>query len=98
MASADSQACAAPLPTPDAIRGWDVAEVAKWALTIRSVDTGDAAILFNNKITGEDLLDHVTEEKLERWGMPGGPAGRIMSALAAAVNPAETAVPASMGE
>jgi hypothetical protein len=98
MASAsESQAGAAPLPTPDAIRSWGVAEVAKWASTIRSIDAGDAAILVKNKITGEDLLDRVTEEKLERWGMPGGPAGRIMSALAA-VKPAEAAVPARMGE
>ena len=48
-------------------------------------------------LTGEDLLDHVTEEKLKRLGMPGGPAWRISSALAA-INPVEAAMPSSMGE
>ena len=98
MASAsESQAGAAPLPTPDAMRGWGIAEVAKWALTIRGITFDHADILFKNEVTGEDLLDHVTEEKLKRLGMPGGPAWRISSALAA-INPVEAAMPSSMGE
>ena len=96
-AASESEAGAAPLTTPDAIRSWSVADVAKWVVKIHSITSAHADILFKNEITGEDLLDHVTEEKLERWGMPGGPAGRIMSALAA-VKSAESAVPASMGE
>jgi hypothetical protein len=79
------------------MRGRGIAEVAEWALTICGITSTHTDILVNNEITGEDLLDRVTEEKLERWGMPGGPAGRIMSALAA-VKLAEAAVPASMGE
>ena len=88
---------APPLPTPDAMRCWGVADVAKWALTIRGIDADDAAILVKNKITGGDLLDRVTEEKLVSVGMPLGPAGRIMSALAA-INPAVAAVSSSIGE
>lgn len=79
------------------MRGWGVAEVVQWALTIDRLDADDAAILAKNKITGVDLLDRVTAAALERWDMPGGPAGRIMGALAA-VKTAEAAVPGSMGE
>lgn len=87
-----------PTPTPNTIRSWGAAEVAKWALTIRSIDDADAAILEKNKITGEDLLDRVTKADLVAVGMSLGPAGRRMSALAA-VKPVEApVVPASTGE
>ena len=85
------------MPTPSDVRSWGVSEVAKWALAIRSIDADDAAILVTNKITGEDLLDRVTKADLLAVGMPLGPAGRIMTVLAA-INPVEVAVPASMGE
>ena len=87
-----------PAPTPDTIRSWGAAEVAKWALTIRSIDYADAAILAKNKITGEDLLDRVTKADLVAVGMPLGPAGRIMSALAAAQSVEAPVVPTCMGE
>jgi hypothetical protein len=80
------------------MRGWSTEEVAKWALTIDGITTTDTAILLNNKIRGVDLLERVTEDKLVRmYMMPGGPAGCIMSALAA-IKSVEAAVPASMGE
>ena len=85
------------MPTPSDVRSWGVSEVAKWALAIRSIDADDAAILVTNKITGEDLLDRVTKADLLAVGMALGPAGRIMSALAA-INTAEAAVSSSMGE
>ena len=98
MASAsESQAGAAPLPTLAAMRGWGVSEVANWAKTIHDITPQHADILVENEIKGADLLDRVTQADLERWGMAGGPAGRIMSALAAD-KPVEAAVPASMGE
>ena len=99
MANAsESQAGAAPLPTPDTIRSWGVKEVSKWAMLIDGIDAEDAAILVKNKIKGADLLERVTEEKLVLLcKMAVGPAGRIMSALAA-IKSVEAAVPASMGE
>ena len=99
MASAsESQAGASAMPTPCDVRSWGVSEVAEWALAIRSISSIHVNILIKNEITGEDLLDRVTEEKLVvLYKMPGGPAGRIMSALAA-INTAEKAVSSSMGE
>jgi hypothetical protein len=86
-----------PVSMPDAMRGWGVNELALWALAIDGIIADDENILVKNRITGADLLDRVTEEKLERWGMPGGPAGRIMSAVAA-FKSVKVAVPASIGE
>jgi hypothetical protein len=59
MASAsESHAGAAPLPkplpTPDAIRSWGVAEVAQWALTVRSITSDHANVLFKNEIRPRD--------------------------------------------
>lgn len=96
MASAsDVLVAAAPQITPDAMRGWGIAEVVRWALTIRNISSDHANILGKNEITGEDLLDRVTEEKLVSVGMPLGPAGRILSALAA-VKTAEATGPSSV--
>ena len=79
------------------MRSWGVAQVAKWALSIDGVTPVHTDILFQNEITGADMLDRVTEKKLERWGLPGGPAGRIMSALAS-INSAEAVAPVTKGE
>ena len=84
------------LPTPDAMRGWSSTDVQKWALTI-SILPVHANILLDNFITGEDLLEHVTTADLLAVKMPLGPAGRIMSVLAA-IKSVEAAVPSSMGE
>ena len=98
MANAsESQAGAAPLPTPDTIRSWGVKEVSNWAMLIDGIDAEDAAILVKNKIKGADLLERVTTADLLAVKMPLGPALRIMSALAA-IKSVEAAVPASMGE
>jgi len=98
MASAsESQAGASAMPTPCDVRSWGVSEVAEWALAIRSISSIHVNILIKNEITGEDLLDRVTKADLLAVGMALGPAGRIMSALAA-INTAEAAVSSSMGE
>lgn len=86
-----------PLPTPDTIRCWSVNKVAMWALTIDGITSSHTDILLKNEVTGADMLDSVTTEGLERWGMPGGPAGRIMSVLAAS-RPVEAALTSSTGE
>lgn len=54
----------------------------QWSISI-GIDADDAAILVKNKITGADLLDIVTEEKLKELGMPLGPSWRLLSAVAA---------------
>ena len=83
--------------SPEEVRGWDVKAVAAWALTIRGIDAEDVAILLKNKITGEDLLERLSEAKLvDLCKMPGGPAGRIMGALAAIIR-TETVPSASAG-
>jgi len=79
------------------MRSWGVTQVSKWALTIDGVTPIHTDILFHNEITGADMLDRVTGEMLERWGLPGGPAGRIMSALAS-INSADAVVPVNKGE
>ena len=79
--------------TLDVVRGWGIKEVAKWAMTSINIKSEHADILLKNEVTGADLLDHVTEEKLILlYKMPGGPAGRIMSAVAAIK---QAAVPSS---
>ena len=94
------QAGAAPLltdTTPNVMRGWSIKEVATWASANCGIDADDAAILVNNKIKGADLLERVTTADLLAVKMPLGPAGRIMSVLAA-IKSVEAAVPSSMGE
>ena len=41
------------------------------------LDLDDENIIRKEKITGQDFFD-ITEEKLEKWGMPGGPAMRLL--------------------
>ena len=41
------------------------------------LDLDDENIIRKEKITGQDFFD-ITEEKLEKWGMPGGPAMRLV--------------------
>ena len=58
------------------------AAVKAWALQINGFDAEDAEFLVKNKVTGAGLLDGIiTEINLERWGMPGEPAARIMKAV-----------------
>ena len=75
-------AAAAVLPTPEKVCSWCKEDVASWALKL-GLDGDDVAKLVEQKIDGAALLDVVTEEKLERWRMPGGPAGKLINAVAA---------------
>lgn len=65
------------------MRGWGIAEVAQWAASLNGLTSDHADVLFDNEVTGADLLDSVTKDDLLRVGMPLGPTGRIMAALAA---------------
>jgi hypothetical protein len=76
-------AVAAVLPTLEDVRGWVALRVKQWAMTV-GLDDDDAGILAKQKIDGTALLDVVTEEKLiKMYDMPGGPAGKLMNAVAA---------------
>ena len=60
----------------------DSADVKAWALQINGIDAEDADFFVTNKVTGAGLLDGIiTEINLERWGMPGEPAARLMKAV-----------------
>lgn len=50
----------------------------EWAKTI--VDEKSAKVLEDQEISGETLLQ-LSQEELERWGMKGGPAKKIIAAL-----------------
>ena len=84
MASAsESQESAAPLRSLDVMRGWGIADVARWTASLTGLTSAHADILLKNEVTGADLLDGVSIEGLHAVGMLLGPAVRIMAALAA---------------
>ena len=58
-----------------------VADVREWAEKTVGLDAEDASILAKQKIDGEQLLK-VIQLDLERWRMPGGPAGKLVDAVA----------------
>ena len=89
-------AAAAVLPTPEEVRGWRKEDVASWALKL-GLDDDDVATLVDQKIDGKRLLDVVTEEKLRAVGMPLGPAGDVMNAVAAIKRAAGDTVPTDGG-
>ena len=67
-------------PTAEDVRKFTVEDVRKWASESVGIDDEDAKKLVDQKIDGEALLE-VTEEKLERWHIPGGPAIKLMKAI-----------------
>ena len=78
-------AAAAPAkPSLKDMRSWDVEGVKLWAMAVDGIAVVYADILVAQEIDGAALLDVVTEEKLiKMYGMPGGPAGKLMNAVAA---------------
>ena len=64
---------------PDAM-GWSVAQVRRWAVEEVGIDKEDADKLKQQKIDGK-RLSKVTQEMLERWGLPGGAALDLMEAI-----------------
>ena len=66
--------------TADAMRDFTVADVRDWAVSI-GLSLKNADILVKQEIDGEALFK-VTEEKLVTlYGMPGGPAGKLVNAV-----------------
>ena len=78
-------AAAAPtVLTPEVMCSWGAPRVKQWAMTVKGITEAHANILVAQEIDGAALLDVVTEEKLiKMYGMPGGPAGKLMNAVAA---------------
>ena len=70
----------------DALRALTIASVREWAEKTVGLDAEDADILVKQKIDGDQLLK-VTEEKLMKIGVPLGPAGKLVDAVAAVVSP-----------
>ena len=65
-----------------AVRAMTVADVREWAEKTVGLLPQHAEILNTQFIDGEQLLK-VTEEKLMKIGMPLGPAGKLVDAVAA---------------
>jgi hypothetical protein len=67
---------------------WTFDQVENWAIFVSG--EASAKILRDQEITGKDLLtNNYTQADLERWGIKGGPAGRIISALTKMTTPKE---------
>lgn len=64
---------------------FSVEQVQKWVENIPGVNLVHARKLAEQEIDGEQLLK-LTEEKLDRCGIPMGPAGKIMDALGIVLN------------
>ncbi len=65
------------------LRSKDVAGVREWLVDTVCIDTEDADILVKHKMDGEQLLKVTKEELVKLCGMPMGPAGKIVDAIAA---------------
>jgi hypothetical protein len=62
----------------DEIKKYDTAKLIEYLQgQDLGLDEDDEKILRKEKIKGQDFFD-LTEEKLEKWGMPGGPAMRLV--------------------
>ena len=60
---------------------WTTEQVYQWAVEKVGIDQEDAVKLKKHKLDGS-MLTGLTEEKLERWGLPGGAAGNLVMAAA----------------
>src|SRR5579859_4729294 len=63
----------------DEIRKYDTAGLIEYLQGQKNLELSETAIkiLEKEELNGGDLFD-LTEEKLEKWGMPGGPAMRLV--------------------
>ena len=76
-------AAAAMLPTPKEVRSWGTEGVKQWAMKVDGTTEVHANILVAQEIDGAALLDVVTKDDLLKVGVPLGPAGKLMNAVAA---------------
>ncbi|GBB97272.1 hypothetical protein RclHR1_29540003 [Rhizophagus clarus] len=63
----------------DEIKKYDTAKLIEYLQGQKNLELSETAIkiLEKEELNGGDLFD-LTEEKLEKWGMPGGPAMRLV--------------------
>jgi hypothetical protein len=69
------------------VKAWSVEQVRDWALSIYGILPEDARALVKQRISGDQLLK-VTKEELRSYGVPGGPAGKLMDAIKLLSQPA----------
>ena len=69
------------------LRNKDVPGVRKWLVETVRIDAEDADILVKHKMDGELLLKATEDELVKLYGVPGGPASKIVDAVSAAVSP-----------
>ncbi len=70
-----------PLPSVEEVNKWKRNDVTKFLQDKKEeldLDDEDINIIKNNKVAGRDFLE-LNVDKLEKWGMKGGPAERITS-------------------
>src|SRR5262245_44170134 len=80
---------AAVIAPPHDPRGWNVDQVVHWAMQVVKLDADDAQKLRTQKITGESLPE-MTQEALERCGIPVGPSALLMKAIRSIFPPPAT--------
>ena len=64
----------------DDVRNWSDDDVRNWAIGTVDIAVKYADMLVEQEIDGTALL-LMTEEKLERYGIPGGPASKLFAAI-----------------
>ena len=89
-------AAAAMLPTPKEVRSWGTEGVKQWAMKVDGTTEVHANILVAQEIDGAALLDVVTKDDLLKVGVPLGPAGKLLNAVAA-IKEAGGTVPTDSG-
>ena len=81
-------------PTADDVRKFTVEGVRQWAVVTVGIDVKHAAKLVAQEIDGEALLEVTKEDLVKFYGMPGGPAMKLMKAINALLN-VNTGAPAT---
>ena len=81
-------------PTADVVRKFTVEDVRQWAVVTVGIDVKHAAKLVAQEIDGEALLEVTKEDLVKFYGMPGGPAMKLMKAINALLN-VNTGAPAT---
>jgi hypothetical protein len=66
--------------TQEALAAFSVADVETWVADIPGVRDAHVKKLTTQEVDGEQLLK-MTKEELRSYGIPGGPAGKIMDAI-----------------
>jgi hypothetical protein len=71
----------------ESVRNKDIAGVREWLVDTVGISTKNADILVAQEVNGRQLLKVTKEELVKLYGMPGGPAGEIVDAVAGMASP-----------